>query len=236
MAYQMKVDGMSEISEMLEKLGDSAQAVASKALYEGAGIMADSIRKGADTIRTAEFHYASNGDTRLPSPEEKEIVQAAAAGIAKFNKNGTEVDTSVGFRNAGYAELNGKMVPIPKIVNAIEAHHNDVEPICIESIIVQIADAISAARPGARRETLDNYIKRLENLEDIAVSFEGVDKAFAIQAGRELRILVNADTVTDDGAKEIAKGIASRIEAELRYPGRIKVTIIREMRAVEYAR
>ena len=110
------------------------------------------------------------------------------------------------------------------------------EPICIESIIVQIADAISAARPGARRETLDNYIKRLENLEDIAVSFEGVDKAFAIQAGRELRILVNADTVTDDGAKEIAKGIASRIEAELRYPGRIKVTIIREMRAVEYAR
>ena len=123
-----------------------------------------------------------------------------------------------------------------RIVNAIEAHHNDVEPCCIESIIVQIADAISAARPGARRETLDNYIKRLENLEDIAVSFEGVDKAFAIQAGRELRILVNAETVTDDGAKEIAKGIASRIEAELRYPGRIKVTIIREMRAVEYAR
>ena len=121
MAYQMKVDGMTEISEMLEKLGDSAQAVASKALYEGAGIMADSIRKGADTIRTAEFHYASNGDTRLPSPEEKEIVQAAAAGIAKFNKNGTEVDTSVGFRNAGYAELNGKMVPIPKIVNAINS-------------------------------------------------------------------------------------------------------------------
>ena len=101
---------------------------------------------------------------------------------------------------------------------------------------MQIADAISAARPGARRETLDTYIKRLENLEEIAVSFEGVDKAFAIQAGRELRILVNSDTVTDDGAKEIAKGIASRIEAELRYPGRIKVTIIREMRAVEYAR
>ena len=124
----------------------------------------------------------------------------------------------------------------PRIVNAIEAHHNDVEPVCIESILVQIADAISAARPGARRETLDNYIKRLENLEEIAVSFEGVDKAFAIQAGRELRILVNADTVTDDGAKEIAKGIAGRIEAELRYPGRIKVTIIREMRAVEYAR
>jgi len=134
------------------------------------------------------------------------------------------------------AELAKRLGEEPRIVNAIESHHNDVEPCCIESIIVQIADAISAARPGARRETLDNYIKRLENLEEIAVSFEGVDKAFAIQAGRELRILVNAETVTDEGAKEIAKGIASRIEAELRYPGRIKVTIIREMRAVEYAR
>ena len=134
------------------------------------------------------------------------------------------------------AELAKRLGEDARIVNAIEAHHNDVEPSCIESIIVQIADAISAARPGARRETLDTYIKRLENLEDIAVSFEGVDKAFAIQAGRELRILVNADTVDDNGAKEIAKGIASRIEAELRYPGRIKVTIIREMRAVEYAR
>ena len=121
MAYQMKVDGMSEISEMLEKLGDNAQAVASKALYEGAGIMADSIRKGADTIRTAEFHYASNGDTRLPSPEEKEIVQNAAAGSAKFNKSGTEVDTSVGYRNAGYAQLKNKTVPIPQIVNAINS-------------------------------------------------------------------------------------------------------------------
>ena len=134
------------------------------------------------------------------------------------------------------AELAKRLGEDARIVNAIESHHNDVEPSCIESIIVQIADAISAARPGARRETLDTYIKRLENLEDIAVSFEGVDKAFAIQAGRELRILVNADTVDDNGAKEIAKGIASRIEAELRYPGRIKVTIIREMRAVEYAR
>lgn len=124
----------------------------------------------------------------------------------------------------------------PRIVNAILAHHNDVEPTTLEAVIVQIADAISAARPGARRETLDNYIKRLESLENIAESFSGVDKAYAIQAGRELRILVNNDTVSDDGAKDIAKGIASRIEAELRYPGRIKVTIIREMRVVEYAR
>lgn len=134
------------------------------------------------------------------------------------------------------ADLAKRLGEEPRVVNAIESHHNDVDPICIESIIVQIADAISAARPGARRETLDNYIKRLENLEKIAVSFEGVDKAFAIQAGRELRILVNSDTVDDTKAKEIAKGIASRIEAELRYPGRIKVTIIRETRVTEYAR
>ncbi len=97
-------------------------------------------------------------------------------------------------------------------------------------MIVQIADAISAARPGARKETLDNYLKRLENLESIAEDFEGVDKAYAIQAGRELRILVNNEKVSDDAAKELAKGIAKRIESELKYPGRIKVTIIREMR------
>ena len=99
-----------------------------------------------------------------------------------------------------------------------------------------MADAISAARPGARRETLDNYIKRLENLEKIAESFGGVDKAYAIQAGRELRIMVNNDSVTDQDAKQLAKDIAKKIEAELRYPGRIKVTIIRETRVVEYAR
>jgi ribonuclease Y len=142
--------------------------------------------------------------------------------------------------DANHAELGADMAKRlgedPRVVNAILAHHNDTEPQTIEAVIVQIADAISAARPGARRETLDNYIKRLESLEQIAESFTGVDKAYAIQAGRELRILVNNDQVNDDGAKEIAKGIASRIEAELRYPGRIKVTIIREMRVVEYAR
>ena len=120
MRYEMKVDGMAEISELLGKLEERAPAVASGALYEGAGVMADEIRKGAETIKTEPFKYTQNG-TRMPSPEEKEIVQTAAAGIAKFNKNGTEVDTSVGFRNAGYAELAGKLVPIPKIVNAINS-------------------------------------------------------------------------------------------------------------------
>ena len=141
---------------------------------------------------------------------------------------------------ANHAELGAELVKRlgedHKVVNCVLSHHNDAEPICIEAIIVQIADAISAARPGARRESLDNYIKRLEALEGIAKGFDGVDNAYAVQAGRELRILVNSDAVNDEGAKKIARGIAERIEAELRYPGKIKVTIIRETRVVEYAK
>ena len=142
--------------------------------------------------------------------------------------------------DANHAEMGAELVKRlgedPRVVNAVQSHHGDVEPSCIESIIVQVADAISAARPGARRESLDNYIRRLENLEGIAKSFDGVDNAFAIQAGRELRIMVNNTKVSDEEAKEIAKGIAGRIEAELRYPGKIKVTIIRETSVVEYAK
>ncbi len=133
-------------------------------------------------------------------------------------------------------ELARKIGEDAKVVNAVGAHHNDVEPSSLEAVVVQIADAISASRPGARRETLDNYLKRLENLERIAEGFQGVDKAYAIQAGREVRIMVNNDEVNDDGAKSLAKNIAKKIESELKYPGRIKVTIIRETRIVEYAR
>ncbi|MBT3275629.1 MAG: ribonuclease Y [Spirochaetales bacterium] len=133
-------------------------------------------------------------------------------------------------------DLARKLGEDERVVNAIASHHGDVEPNCIESILVQVADAISAARPGARRETLDNYIKRLENLEQIAESFAGVDKCFAIQAGRELRIMVDTSKIDDNGAKQLAKDIAQKIENELRYPGRIKVTIIRETRIIEYAR
>ena len=133
-------------------------------------------------------------------------------------------------------ELAKKMGEDPRVINAIGAHHGDVEFSCPEAVIVQIADSISASRPGARRETLDTYIKRLENLEKIAESFDGVEKAYAIQAGRELRIMANNERVSDDTAKDLAKGIAKKIESELRYPGRIKVTIIRETRVVEYAR
>lgn len=133
-------------------------------------------------------------------------------------------------------ELARRIGEDSRVVNAIGAHHNDVEPASLEAVVVQIADAISASRPGARRETLDNYLKRLENLERIADSFPGVEKAYAIQAGREVRIMVNNDEVDDEGAKNLAKSIAKKIESELKYPGRIKVTIIRETRIVEYAR
>ncbi|MCH3907964.1 MAG: ribonuclease Y [Sphaerochaeta sp.] len=160
---------------------------------------------------------------------------AMRAGLLHDIGKGIESESDANHAELG-ADLAKRLGEDPRVVNAILAHHNDVEPQTPEAVIVQIADAISAARPGARRETLDNYIKRLESLEKIAMSFEGVDSAFAIQAGRELRIMVNNEKVSDEKAKEIAKGIAERIEAELRYPGRIKVTIIRETRVVEYAR
>ncbi|MDR2404051.1 MAG: ribonuclease Y [Spirochaetaceae bacterium] len=148
---------------------------------------------------------------------------------------GVESDSDLNHAEIGM-DMARKMGEDPRIINAIGSHHNDMEPSCIESVLVQIADAISAARPGARRETLDNYIKRLENLENIAEGFTGVDKAFAIQAGRELRIIVNNDAVNDEQARDLAKQIAKKIESDLRYPGRIKVTIIRETRIIEYAR
>ena len=148
---------------------------------------------------------------------------------------GVETDGEGNHAEVG-AELARRIGEDERVVNAIVSHHNDAEPASLEAIIVQIADAISASRPGARRETLDSYLKRLENLEKIAEDFPGVDKAYAIQAGRELRIMVNNDAVDDDKAKTLAKEIAKKIENELKYPGRIKVTVIRESRIVEYAR
>ena len=123
-----------------------------------------------------------------------------------------------------------------QVLNAILSHHGDVEPTCIESVIVQIADAISASRPGARRESIEGYIKRLENLEKIAEGFEGVEKAFAIQAGREVRVVLNNTKTDDASAADVAREIAKKIETDLRYPGKIKVTAIRESRFIEYAR
>ena len=122
------------------------------------------------------------------------------------------------------------------IVNAIAAHHGDVDPTSTEAVLIQAADAISAARPGARRETLETYIKRLEKLEEISNSFPGVEKSFAIQAGREVRIMVKPDKIDDVMSVSLARDIVKRISTEMEYPGQIKVVVIRETRAVDYAK
>ena len=122
------------------------------------------------------------------------------------------------------------------VVHAIEAHHGDVEPQSVIAVLVQAADAISAARPGARREDMENYIKRLEKLEEIAEGFTGIEKAFAIQAGRELRVMVKPDSVHDEEMPLIARQMAEKIQAEVKYPGQIKINLIRESRATDYAK
>src|SRR5260370_19052383 len=124
----------------------------------------------------------------------------------------------------------------PEVLNAIAYHHGDAEATCLEAILVAAADAISASRPGARKETVEMYVKRLENLERIATSFAGVDKAYAIQAGREIRVLVKPQEIDDTTAMTMAREMAKKIEEELQYPGQVKVTVLRETRAIEYAK
>ncbi len=133
-------------------------------------------------------------------------------------------------------ELAQKYKEHPKICNAIGAHHDEIEMTDMISPIVQACDAISGARPGARREVMESYIKRLKDLESLALGFDGVEKCYAIQAGRELRVMVNAESVTDDNAGQLSFDISQKIESDMQYPGQIKVTVIREMRAVNYAR
>ena len=133
-------------------------------------------------------------------------------------------------------DLCRKYKESPTVINAVEAHHGDVEPQTLEAVLVQAADAISAARPGARRETLEAYIKRLEKLEEIANSYEGVDKSYAIQAGREIRIMVKPEQLDDAGSVELARNLAKSVEEQLEYPGQIKINVIREIRAVDFAK
>jgi ribonuclease Y len=134
------------------------------------------------------------------------------------------------------ADIARRLGRSPTIVHAIAAHHFDEEPTSVEAFLVIAADAISGARPGARRETLDLYIKRLEALETVATSFPGVQRAFAVQAGREVRVMVQPDQIDDLASIHLARDVAKKIEESLQYPGQIKVTIIRETRAVDYAR
>jgi len=142
--------------------------------------------------------------------------------------------------NGRHTEIGGEVArkygESDVVVNAIMGHHQDVEAISLYTPIVEAADAISGARPGARRETLESYVKRLEKLEAIANQFEGVDKAFAIQAGREIRIMVSNEQIDDAQAAKLAFDISRKLEKELEYPGHIKVVVIRETRAIEYAK
>ena len=143
-------------------------------------------------------------------------------------KEGTHVEIGI--------EVLKKYKESAKVIEAMRSHHGDYEPTSMEAVIIAAADALSAARPGARRETLETYIKRLETLEQIANTTEGVEKSYAIQAGREIRIVAKPDKIRDDELPYLARQIAKKIENELNYPGQIKVNILRETRAVDYAK
>jgi ribonuclease Y len=134
------------------------------------------------------------------------------------------------------AEVARRYEESDEVVNAIAAHHAEEEPRTMEAVLVQAADALSAARPGARREVLEAYVKRMEKLEEIAGSFRGIEKAYAIQAGREIRVMVQESQVNDGDTVVLARDIARKIEEQLTYPGQIRVTVIREKRAVDYAK
>ena len=164
-----------------------------------------------------------------------DVTLAKRAGL--LHDLGKSIDHEVeGSHVAIGVELARKYKENEQVIHAIEAHHNDVEPRTIIACLVQAADAISAARPGARRENVENYIKRLEKLEEVTSSFPGVEKSFAIQAGREVRIMVAPDKVSEDQMVLLARDIAKKIEEELEYPGQIKVNVLRETRAIEYAK
>jgi ribonuclease Y len=164
-----------------------------------------------------------------------DVAIAREAGL--FHDIGKAIDHEVEGPHAVIGgEILRKLGRSPEVVHAVKAHHFDEEPSTVEAILVLSADAVSASRPGARRDTLESYIKRLEKLEEIANGFDGVEKSYAIQAGREIRIIVQPEKVDDPAAAVLARQIVKQIESELQYPGQIKVTVVRETRAVEYAK
>ncbi|MDR3276634.1 MAG: ribonuclease Y [Treponema sp.] len=246
------VDGRIHPARIEEIVTKVSRDISQKIFEEGEKVLYDvgihNISQDAIRALGRLYFRTSYGQNVLYHSKEVAIIAGMLAAEIGANRDlakraallhdigkGAETDSDQNHAEIGM-DMARKMGEDPRILNAIGSHHNDIEPSCIESVIVQIADAISAARPGARKETLDNYVNRLENLENIAGGFTGVDKAFAIQAGRELRIIVNNEAVNDEQSRELAKSIARKIESDLRYPGRIKVTIIRETRIVEYAR
>ena len=239
----------SRIEEIVQKV---TREIQQKIYEEGEKALFDlgvhnMSQEGVRAIGRLYFRTSYGQSVLVHSKEVAEIASMLAAEIGCNRElakraallhdigKGAEVDSDQNHAEVG-AEMARKMEEDPRVVNAIASHHNDVEPQTPEAVLVQIADAISAARPGARRETVDNYVKRLENLEATARRFDGVEQAYAIQAGRELRILVNNEKIADEQVKELAKSIAKQIEDDLQYPGRIKITMIRETRIIEYAR
>ena len=246
------IDGRIHPARIEEIVSKVTKDISQRIFEEGEKVLFDlgihNIKQ--DTIRALGRLYfrTSYGQNVLYHSKEVAIIAGILAAEVGANRElakraallhdigkGVESDSELNHAEIGM-DMARKMGEDPRIINAIGSHHNDIAPTCIESVLVQIADAISAARPGARRETIDNYIKRLENLENVAEGFLGVEKAYAIQAGRELRIMANSEVINDEQARDLAKQIAKKIESDLRYPGRIRVTIIRELRIVEYAR
>ena len=153
--------------------------------------------------------------------------------IGKVPSIEKDIETPHAILGMQWAEKFGET---PDVCNAIGAHHDEIEMNCLISPIVQVCDAISGARPGARRQVLDSYIERLKNLEEIAMEFEGVEKAYAIQAGRELRVMVESDKVNDNQSSELSFKISQKIQTDMTYPGQVKVTVIRETRSVNIAK
>jgi ribonuclease Y len=248
------LDGRIHPARIEEIVAKVSRDISQKIFEEGEKVLFDlgihNIKQ--DAIRAlGRLHFrTSYGQNVLQHSKEVAIIAGMIAAEIGCNRElakrsalfhdigkGAESDSDLNHAEIGM-DMARKMGEDGRVINAIGSHHNDngIEPASVEAVLVQIADAISAARPGARKETIDNYIKRLENLENTAKDFSGVEKAFAIQAGRELRVLVHSDRVNDDQSKDLAKDIAKKIENDLRYPGRIRVTLIRETRITEYAR
>jgi ribonuclease Y len=193
----------------------------------------------AVAIKGSNVHFIHVGDSRIYVKffgEERFQQITLDHSLAEVEYRKGNITEKEGAHALIGAEMARRAGEDPMVVNMIAAHHYDKDPESLEAIIVQIADAISASRPGSRKETLDAYIKRLEHIEGIAKQFSGVEKAYSIQAGRELRVIVSSDEVSDEEMETLARGIAKRIESELKYPGIIKVTVIREKRIVEYAK
>ena len=197
----------------------------------------DTVRRTANGLYPPELAIISYGiDKRAPALADHRTIPVRVE-VALVQTPGKAVDHEVEGSHALIgADIARKYGEAPEIVHAIAAHHEEEKPDTILAVLVQAADALSGARPGARREMLETYVKRLEDLERIGTSFNGVTSCFAIQAGREIRVMVASEVVSDDQSHVIAKDIARKIEDEMTYPGQIRVNVIRETRATDYAK